>query len=68
MVDFGKYQCKAESVVGKNLSLPGFLTQKGSDDQLPEIVKGPKSQSVSIGFDAIFSCTANGLRGQPSIR
>ena len=29
MEDFGKYQCKAESVVGKNLSLPGFLTQKG---------------------------------------
>ena len=32
MVDFGKYQCKAESVVGKNLSLPGFLTQKGSGE------------------------------------
>ena len=32
MEDFGKYQCKAESVVGKNLSLPGFLTQKGSGE------------------------------------
>ena len=32
MDDFGKYQCKAESVVGKNLSLPGFLTQKGSGE------------------------------------
>ena len=32
MADFGKYQCKAESVVGKNLSLPGFLTQKGSGE------------------------------------
>ncbi|XP_066019353.1 fibroblast growth factor receptor 1-like isoform X2 [Pocillopora verrucosa] len=61
MEDFGKYQCKAESVVGKNLSLPAFLTPKGSDDQLPEIVKGPKNQSVPIGSDAIFSCTVNGL-------
>ena len=32
MEDFGKYQCKAESVIGKNLSLPGFLTQKGSGE------------------------------------
>ena len=32
MEDFGKYQCKAESVVGKNLSLPAFLTQKGSGE------------------------------------
>ena len=32
MEDFGKYQCKAESVVGKNLSLPGFLTRKGSGE------------------------------------
>ncbi|CAH3103577.1 unnamed protein product [Pocillopora meandrina] len=61
MEDFGKYQCKAESVVGKNLSLPAFLTPKGSDDQSPEIVKGPKNQSVPIGSDAIFSCTVNGL-------
>ena len=32
MEDFGKYQCKAESVVGKNLSLPAFLTPKGSGE------------------------------------
>ena len=32
MEGFGKYQCKAESVIGKNLSLPGFLTQKGSGE------------------------------------
>ena len=32
MEDFGKYQCKAESVVGKKLSLPAFLTPKGSGE------------------------------------
>ena len=31
------------------------------DDQKPEIVEGPKNQSVLIGSNATLSCTARGL-------
>ncbi|XP_066023936.1 fibroblast growth factor receptor 4-like isoform X2 [Pocillopora verrucosa] len=65
--DFGKYQCEAKNSAGKNLSLPAFLTSKDSDDQKPEIVEGPKNQSVLIGSNATLSCTARGLP-RPKIR
>ncbi|CAH3103741.1 unnamed protein product [Pocillopora meandrina] len=65
--DFGKYQCEAKNSAGKNLSLPAFLTSKDSDDQKPEIVEGPKNQSVLIGSNATLSCTVRGLP-RPTIR
>ncbi|XP_066023963.1 cell adhesion molecule-related/down-regulated by oncogenes-like isoform X1 [Pocillopora verrucosa] len=59
--DFGKYQCEAKNSGGKNLSLPAFLTPKGTDAQKPTIVEGPKNQRVMIGSNATLSCTARGL-------
>ena len=37
------------------------------DDQKPEIVEGPKNQSVLIGSNATLSCTVRGLP-RPTIR
>ncbi|PFX17472.1 Fibroblast growth factor receptor 1 [Stylophora pistillata] len=57
--DFGEYQCEAKNILGKKLSLPAFFSPK--DAQMPEIVEGPKNQSVSISSNAIFNCTAKGF-------
>ncbi|XP_022808383.1 muscle, skeletal receptor tyrosine protein kinase-like, partial [Stylophora pistillata] len=58
MGDYGKYQCIANNSIGRSQSGVAILSK---DVQKLEVVDGPKNQSVSIGFNATFSCTVKGV-------
>nr|XP_058944467.1 fibroblast growth factor receptor 3-like isoform X1 [Pocillopora verrucosa] len=57
---FGRYTCQAGNNYRNHCTRKSFEIVI-QDAQKPEIVEGPKNQSVLIGSNASLSCTARGL-------
>ncbi|PFX17469.1 Roundabout-like 1 [Stylophora pistillata] len=57
---FGRYTCQAGNGYAKHCTRKSFEIRI-QNDQKPQIVQDPKSQSASIGSNATFSCTARGF-------
>ncbi|XP_022803438.1 roundabout homolog 1-like [Stylophora pistillata] len=58
--NFGSYTCQAGNGYVKHCTRSSFEIRI-PDVHIPEILEGPKNQSVLIGSNVTFSCTAKGL-------